>query len=70
MVEALETVSLGPHVEVRTADDVAAAAQSGWSWARPEGVVLLSPAAPSFDRYSDYRAKGLAFAAAVAACRA
>ncbi|MEJ7764974.1 MAG: Mur ligase family protein, partial [Acidimicrobiales bacterium] len=70
MVEALEAVSLGPHVEVRTADDVAAAAQSGWSWARPEGVVLLSPAAPSFDRYSDYRAKGHAFAAAVEACRA
>jgi UDP-N-acetylmuramoyl-L-alanine---L-glutamate ligase len=28
--------------------------------------VLLSPAAPSFDRYRDYRARAAAFAAAVA----
>lgn len=69
MVEALTARSLGPQVEVRPAEDVAAAAAAGWAWARPEGVVLLSPAAPSFDRYRDYRAKGLAFASAVDACR-
>ena len=69
MVEALGSRSLGPHVEVRAAEDVAKAAEAGWSWARPDGVVLLSPAAPSFDRYRDYRAKALAFGAAVDACR-
>ena len=34
-------------------------------WARPDGVVLLSPAAPSFDRYRDYRARAAAFNAAL-----
>jgi len=69
MLEALGSRSLGPEVEVRAAEDLAGAAQAGWSWARPDGVVLLSPAAPSFDRYRDYRAKALAFASAVDACR-
>lgn len=69
MVEALGSRSLGPQVEVRAADDVAAAAEAGWSWARPDGVVLLSPAAPSFDRYRDYKAKAVAFVAAVETCR-
>jgi UDP-N-acetylmuramoylalanine--D-glutamate ligase len=36
-------------------------------WARPDGVVLLSPAAPSFDRYRDYRDRAAAFTTAVAA---
>ncbi len=69
MTEILNARPLGPHVEVRSAGDVTEAARAGWSWARPDGVVLLSPAAPSFDRYADYRAKGAAFAAAVEACR-
>jgi len=69
MVAALGSRSLGPHVDVRPAEDVAAAAEAGWSWAGPDGVVLLSPAAPSFDRYRDYRAKALAFVAAFEACR-
>ena len=69
MAAALASRSLGPQVEVRAAGDVVAAAQAGWSWARPDGVVLLSPAAPSFDRYRDYRAKALAFSSAVADCR-
>jgi UDP-N-acetylmuramoylalanine--D-glutamate ligase len=34
----------------------------------PDGVVLLSPAAPSFGRYRDYRDRGEAFARAVHAC--
>ena len=38
-------------------------------WARPDGVVLLSPAAPSFGRYVDYRAKSAAFAAALQTLR-
>jgi UDP-N-acetylmuramoylalanine-D-glutamate ligase len=31
--------------------------------------VLLSPAAPSFDRFQDYRERSAAFAAAVSAIR-
>jgi len=69
MTEVLHARPLGPHVEVRSTGDVNEAARAGWSWARPDGVVLLSPAAPSFDRYADYRAKGAAFAAAIDACR-
>jgi len=32
-------------------------------------VVLLSPAAPSFGRFRDYRDRGEAFARAMRACR-
>jgi UDP-N-acetylmuramoylalanine--D-glutamate ligase len=28
--------------------------RAGFQWARPDGVVLLSPAAPSFGQYRDY----------------
>src|SRR5271165_4260420 len=47
--------------------DLDAAVAAGFGWARPEGVVLLSPAAPSFGRYRDYRDRGEAFARAVRA---
>jgi UDP-N-acetylmuramoylalanine--D-glutamate ligase len=47
-------------------DDLAAAVTAGHDWARPDGVVLLSPAAPSFDRFRDYRARADAFRAAIA----
>ena len=69
LAAALASRSLGPQVEVRAIEDVVGGARAGWSWARPDGVVLLSPAAPSFDRYRDYRAKALAFSSAVEACR-
>ncbi|MHB8506945.1 MAG: UDP-N-acetylmuramoyl-L-alanine--D-glutamate ligase, partial [Acidimicrobiales bacterium] len=54
-------------VEVRVVDDLAGAVRAGWRWARPDGVVLLSPAAASFGRYRDYRERSAAFGAAVAA---
>ncbi len=41
------------------------AVQSGFAWARPSGVVLLSPAAPSFGQFRDYRDRGDAFARAM-----
>jgi UDP-N-acetylmuramoylalanine--D-glutamate ligase len=41
----------------------------GYGWAAPDGVVLLSPAAPSFGRFRDYRDRGEAFARAMQACR-
>jgi UDP-N-acetylmuramoylalanine--D-glutamate ligase len=57
-----------PHapVEVIACDDLPTATRRGFDWARPDGVVLLSPAAPSFDRFQDYRDRAGAFVAAVA----
>ncbi len=52
--------------DCRDLDDAVAA---GFGWARPEGVVLLSPAAPSFGRFRDYRDRAEAFARAVRALR-
>lgn len=46
------------------------AVRAGFDWARPDGVVLLSPAAASFDRFRDYRDRGEAFARVVAALTA
>jgi UDP-N-acetylmuramoylalanine--D-glutamate ligase len=43
------------------------AVAAGFRWAEPDGVVLLSPAAPSFGRFRDYRDRSEAFAAAVRA---
>jgi len=43
------------------------AVAAGFRWARPDGVVLLSPAAPSFGRFRDYRDRSEAFAFAVRA---
>jgi len=61
----------GPgQVEVTACGDLAAAVERGYRWARPDGVVLLSPAAPSFGRFRDYRDRGEAFARAMRACPA
>jgi UDP-N-acetylmuramoyl-L-alanine---L-glutamate ligase len=55
-------------VETRSAPDLQAAARHGFEWARPDGVVLLSPAASSFDRFADYRDRAAAFAEAMKSC--
>jgi UDP-N-acetylmuramoyl-L-alanine---L-glutamate ligase len=52
------------QVEVREAVDLEAAVETAFEWAPAGGVVLLSPAAPSFGRYADYRERSAAFAAA------
>jgi UDP-N-acetylmuramoyl-L-alanine---L-glutamate ligase len=47
--------------------DLDTAVAAGFEWARPDGVVLLSPAAPSFGHFRDYRDRGDQFAAAMRA---
>ena len=47
--------------------DLAAAVAAGFRWAQPDGLVLLSPAAPSFGAFKDYRDRAEAFARAVRA---
>jgi UDP-N-acetylmuramoyl-L-alanine---L-glutamate ligase len=60
----------GPaKVEVTACADLVAAVERGFRWALPDGVVLLSPAAPSFGHFRDYRDRGEAFARAMRGCR-
>ena len=47
--------------EVEDCPSLGEAVRRGFGWARPGGVVLLSPAAASFDLFSDYRARSAAF---------
>jgi UDP-N-acetylmuramoyl-L-alanine---L-glutamate ligase len=60
----------GPSAEVVDAAGLSDAVTVAFQWAREGGVVLLSPAAPSFGRYADYRDRAAAFAEAAAACGA
>src|SRR6202012_2434143 len=52
---------------VRDCRDLDEAVDRAFAWARPDGIVLLSPAAPSFGRFRDYRDRGDHFAAAMRA---
>ncbi len=45
--------------------DLDEAVTRAFGWARPDGIVLLSPAAPSFGHFRDYRDRGDHFAAAM-----
>ena len=65
--EAIRQVT-GPTVEVVNASDLPEAVSMAYTWAESGGVVLLSPAAPSFGRFSDYRDRARAFAEAAARC--
>ncbi len=67
IADALE--GAGVAAEVRPAPDLDAAVAAAFVWARPGGVVLLSPAAPSFGRFRDYRDRSEAFRRAMGACR-
>jgi UDP-N-acetylmuramoylalanine--D-glutamate ligase len=52
------------RVEVMDAANLDAAVETAFGWSPPGGVVLLSPAAPSFGRFADYRERSAAFARA------
>ncbi len=53
---------------VTPCQDLDTAVAAGFDWARPDGVVLLSPAAPSFGVFRNYRDRAAAFARAMRDC--
>jgi UDP-N-acetylmuramoylalanine--D-glutamate ligase len=60
----------GPSkIDVVACADLTVAVERGFGWAQPDGVLLLSPAAPSFGRFRNYRDRGEAFARAMRACQ-
>jgi UDP-N-acetylmuramoylalanine--D-glutamate ligase len=64
---AIEACGPG-KVEVTACPGLDAAVAQGLQWARPDGVVLLSPAAPSFGVFRNYRDRAEAFARAMRRC--
>ena len=54
-----------PVIDADSLEEAVAAAHA-WAAAEPDGVVLLSPAAPSFGRFGDYRERAEAFSRAAA----
>jgi UDP-N-acetylmuramoylalanine--D-glutamate ligase len=65
--DAVRDASEGGVVVV-DADSLDSAVEAAFGWAESGGVVLLSPAAPSFGQFGDYRQRAAAFAAAAARC--
>ena len=59
--------ALKQEAPVTDCPDLETAVAAGFAWAQPDGVVLLSPAAPSFGRFRDYSDRSEAFARAVRA---
>jgi UDP-N-acetylmuramoyl-L-alanine---L-glutamate ligase len=57
--------SLAPTVAVEECADLRSAVRRGHEWAVPDGVVLLSPAAPSFGVFRDYAERAEVFTAAM-----
>lgn len=58
------------QVDLLDAAELGTATQAAFEWARqrPGAAVLLSPAAPSFGQFRNYKERSAAFAQAVAAC--
>ncbi len=55
-----------PLVEAVASTDLHHAVRTGWEWARSDGVLLLSPAAASFDHFTDYTHRARVFRDAIA----
>jgi UDP-N-acetylmuramoylalanine--D-glutamate ligase len=66
-IEAAASARAVGFAGVTDCPDLAAAVAAGFRWAQPDGIVLLSPAAPSFGVFRDYKDRGEAFARAVRA---
>jgi UDP-N-acetylmuramoylalanine--D-glutamate ligase len=52
-------------VSVQDCPDLDTAVRAGFTWAKPDGVVLLSPAAPSFGHFKNYSDRAAAFSRAM-----
>ena len=63
LVEQLQTRS--GHGAVAIADSIAEAVALGYAFASSDGVVLLSPAAPSFSQFRNWKERSEAFRQAV-----
>jgi UDP-N-acetylmuramoylalanine--D-glutamate ligase len=59
--QAMVHAALAGVVPVVSASSMAEAVRKAWELARPDGVVLLAPACSSFDMFTDYAHRGLAF---------
>ncbi len=55
----------GPLVQTMAGEDLHQAVRMAWQWAQPDGVVLLSPAAASFDAFADFTHRARVFRDAV-----
>jgi UDP-N-acetylmuramoyl-L-alanine---L-glutamate ligase len=60
--------AVGTEAEVVDTSSLVEAVTAAYGWAPDGGVVLLSPAAPSFGQFSDYRDRAHAFVEAVRNC--
>ena len=69
-IERAEIERASAAMGVTDCADLEAAVEAGFRWARPDGVVLLSPAAPSFGRFRDYRDRSEVFVHAMRAISA
>ncbi len=65
---AVRKAAPGAHVVDAASLEEAVAAAYAWADGEGYGVVLLSPAAPSFGRFGDYRERAEAFSRAAAGC--
>lgn len=54
-----------PGLLVNDFDDLTSAVEAAYRWAKPNGVVLLSPAAPSFGVFKNYTERADVFTAAM-----
>jgi UDP-N-acetylmuramoylalanine--D-glutamate ligase len=54
--------------EISDCPDLETAVRMAYQWARPDGVVLLSPAAPSFGHFRDYKDRAAQFTLAMRTC--
>ncbi|HEY4605879.1 MAG TPA: UDP-N-acetylmuramoyl-L-alanine--D-glutamate ligase [Blastococcus sp.] len=59
-----------PDLEVREVPALSDGVRTGFEWGRPDGVVLLSPAAPSFGRYRNYEERAADFVRSMESLRA
>ena len=60
-----ELDAAGGAAETTTAGSVEEATRAAAAWAGDEGLVLLSPAAPSFSQFTSWKERSAAFRAAV-----